>query len=183
MKTIKDNLFLLAVLALWTFGASALAPFALWIVVEVLIVVLITINVLGGRPDKAVRISKDYPADQRNWLRRARKNWVPIMESAGLVVEVPNKNPEIPGIKHAPRLTGVRPSALGPVLTVRAAPGMQSVEDLLEAQGNLESAWNAPIRMTKTGPAQVEITVEFEAPLEGARDAVGADWMEERHAL
>lgn len=182
MKTIKNNLFPLAILLVWTFIASAAVPFVLWLAVEILIIVLIVINVLGGRQEAPAKVSKDFPANQRNWLRRARKYWLGDMEAAGLVVEVPNRNPELPPTKFGPRLVAVTSSALGPVLTVTPSPGRQSVDDILAVQGNLESCWNAPIRMRKVGPAAVEITVEFESPLDGARDAVGADWMEDRSA-
>lgn len=185
VEVIKGHLTMLAIIGLWAIAGGAFVPSGLWLLILLAALAgygwILYRTFRGGSKTRTAKIGTDYPEEQRKWLTSVRRHWSAQMEEVGLLIEVPNKNPELPARKYLPELVAHRSVPVGVILSVMPAAGKQSVDNILAAQGNLESIWGYPIRMAKTGPATVEITVEFSAPLNEFR--ASEDWMEARDAF
>lgn len=129
----------------------------------------------AGKPKVAV---KDFPAEEKAWLKSVRKNWVSSLDLVGLVAWVPGKNASMPAQAQAPRLLSCRPVPLGVEMDIEILAGRQSQAAWISARENLASAWGRELRITPgTNPREVVVLIEFGSPLEEARDS--ADTMTE----
>lgn len=184
---LKKLAFPVVALFIWTLVVSAVAPWYLWLPVELLLVAHLAYLIFGsgGRRSRiSTAKTKDYPDKaQRKFVVDVRRHWNEYMDQIGLVIETPARRQDQPPVRHLPELVGHGPVPIGVVLKVMPAAGKQSVEDLLALKGKFESAWGYPVRMFQTGPASLDITVEFVAPLETSREVVSESWMEERRAV
>jgi hypothetical protein len=104
----------------------------------------------------------------RKLVRRIRRNWLQICRQSQVTIEQ-RVNPSKVMV-HAPRVAGIRPSALGIDIRVRTIPG-QPAQSILEAKDRFSSALGVPLRATEIDKATVCLTAVLRDPLKGIRAA------------
>src|SRR5699024_1580329 len=104
----------------------------------------------------------------RKLVRRIRRNWLQICRQSRVTIEQRVKPSKV--MVHAPRVAGIRPSALGIDIRVRTIPG-QPAQSILEAKDRFSSALGVPLRATEIDAATVCLTAVLRDPLKGIRAA------------
>ncbi|MBG6190100.1 hypothetical protein IWX64_001034 [Arthrobacter sp. CAN_A212] len=109
---------------------------------------------------------KEYPKPQRRWLRGVIRQWETTMDDSGLSRPrgIPPKQRKV-----TPTLMCHTPVPLGIELEIAVIPGLQNVRTLVNAKGNLESAWGRNLRIEQVSPGSAKVTVEFKSPLNETR--------------
>lgn len=126
---------------------------------------------------------KEFPEEERAWLKSVRKTWVTSLDLVGLVVWHPGKTPELPKIPEAPQIISCRPVPLGVEMEIQIVAGRQSQASWLAVRENLASAWGREVRIVPgANPRRVVVTVEFGSPLEDSRDSEDSGFGEVRDA-
>lgn len=132
---------------------------------------LTAVVLLIRRPRPLVEVASTHrfalrPA--RKLVRRIRRNWLQICRQSRVTIEQRVKPSKV--MVHAPRVAGIRPSALGIDIRVRTIPG-QTSQSILEAKDRFSSALGVPLRATEIDKATVCLRAVLRDPLKGIRSA------------